>query len=119
MTFRVADVIEGDQSLTSAEVTVVQPGGPVNYPDEHGVVTTRLLQFPGDPIMFPGTEAVLFLRPDSNEAGAYWSAWPVTSQYRVENGRIAPVEGNPFASEVEGLPCAAFRQAVQRAADSR
>lgn len=119
VTLRVDDVLKGDDALASSDITVVQPGGPVNYPDEHGVVATQLLQFPADPILFPGAEAVLFLAPDSNEHGAFWSAWPTTSQYRVVDGVVQAVEGNPFASEVDGLSPDAFMDAVRHVTAAR
>lgn len=38
----------------------VRPGGPVNFPDEHGVVKTQLLQFPGDPSLITALDGNLY-----------------------------------------------------------
>lgn len=118
VTLRVGGVVKGERTLASSTITVVQPGGPVNYPDEHGVVTTQLLQSPADPILFPGTEVVLFLTADSDEQGAFWSAWPTTSQYRVVDGAVQALAGNPFASDVDGVSPDAFMDATRNAAAS-
>lgn len=100
VTLKVAESLKGDAKDI---VTVVQPGGPVIYFDEHGDRTPQLLEFPGDTILFPGDEVVLFLVPNPNHAGAHWSAWPYTSQYRISGGAVTALDGNPFAADIAGM----------------
>lgn len=97
-------------------LTFMQSGGPVVYPSPHGDREPQLLQAKADPILLPGDRATVFLaRADYTPEGIFVAAWPFTSQYRQEGGRVTAVPGNPFAAEVTGLPASSFAERIAEA----
>ncbi len=80
------------------QVTVLQPGGPEPYPDWS---TAVLVVNDADPLLLPGDRAVLLL-DRHDETGAY-ELQPWTGRYLIGgDNKLTPLEGNPFAVEVDG-----------------
>lgn len=98
VTLRVAASAKG-AAAEDSEIRFTQYGGPVMDFATGGV---RLAQHDPDPLLLPGDEAVLFLQSEGT-APTGLTAEYFTGQYRLADSVIQPVEGNPFAPEVDGL----------------
>jgi hypothetical protein len=113
----VVESAEKGPTKPGESVTFMQSGGPVVHPSGHGGVEPQLLESKADPILLPGDRvSVLLVEVEYATPATLVPAWPFTSQYRLENGVVVPVAGNPFARDIEGLQEDEFADRLAQAA---
>ena len=105
-TFEFTDPIKGSGST----YVITQTGGPFPDPDWE---TARLHVGPNDPLMRPGTRALLFLQHDA-ATGLYY-VQSFTGHYEILGGRVRALDGNSFAKAIDGKTEAEARNAVVQA----
>lgn len=111
VTFRVEARFKGEGD---AAVTVIQSGG--LWPDESFRRATLSID-PADPLLLPGTRAILLLRAYPGRPGAFYTeGW--TGNLLSAGGTMKAAVGNPFAADVTGRSEGDVSRSLQAAAQS-
>jgi len=109
VTLKVEDAIKGGNVGDS--VTIVQSGGLWPEPD---FKTASLSIDEASPLLLPGDRAFVLLEPEPDRPGAYRTE-SVSGLYRVVDGRVEGVPGNPFGGTVAVLSQAELGLALRAA----
>ncbi|HSP53995.1 MAG TPA: hypothetical protein VLS25_00275 [Dehalococcoidia bacterium] len=91
--FRLTDALKGN----SGTYTIAQTGGP--FPN-HDWESGQLQIAPNDPLMRPGTRALLFLQRDTGPDVYHVQSY--TGHYEITDGRVRALPLNDFAEAIDG-----------------
>jgi len=90
--------------LGIAQPTDVQVALGYSVEPDSSYTTGRLIVPENEPVLLPGSHATLFLQVDASVSTPRFSIQSFTGSYEITpSGTIAPVSGNPFAAQVQGL----------------
>ena len=90
------DVVQAAKGRPAPVLTVLQLGGPVA-----GGAGGALAQLGTDPLLLPGDDVLLLLRPSPAAPGLYRTVCGAGVN-KISNGTVRAQDGNPFGAQITG-----------------